>query len=133
MVLTLSRIRGARRRCSIALRAALLVGMVVYLHSLAVAQTQGSSGPVTTENGPAPALKTSAEKAPLSDTERTELLKLIKSLQERIEKLEAAQASTANAAASNVPAAATPVAEPENWPEASGSVRDYGADAAAQG
>jgi hypothetical protein len=114
IVLTLSRIRGARRRSNIALHAALFIGAVVSLHSVVAAQTQGSSIPVTTENGPAPVSKPSVEKAPLTDTERAELLKLIKSLQERVEKLEAAQASTSSADVSSVPVPAAPPVVEEN-------------------
>ena len=82
MLLTLSQMRGVKRRCSIGLRAALLI---VFLTSLALGQTQGPS----TDNGPTPAGHPPAEKVPLSDVERAELLKLIKSLQERVEKLDA--------------------------------------------
>jgi len=114
MVLTLSRNRRARRRSRIVVRAALFIGTVVSLHSVAIAQTQGPSIPATTENAPAPASKPLMEKAPLTGAERAELLKLIKSLQERIEKLEAAQASPANPTASSVPAAATPTVTEEN-------------------
>ena len=98
MVLTLSRMHGAGRRCSIGLRAALFSAVLVAFQTMAIAQTQGPSAPATPENGPAPATKPTPESAPVSDTERAELLKLIKGLQERVEKLEAARASTPNAA-----------------------------------
>jgi len=110
MVFTLSQIRGVKRRCSIGLRAALLI---VLLASLALGQTQGPS----TENGPTPVANPPVEKAPLSDEERAELLKLIKDLQDRVKKLEAAQASTPNTAPTSVPVVtSTPVetAPPEN-------------------
>lgn len=110
MVLTLSPIRRVTRCGAILTRAALLIGGVVVVQSVAVAQSQGSATP---ENGPA-APKSSAEKVPLSDAERAELLKLIKSLQERVEKLEAAQAKPSNVASSSAPVAATPPVAAEN-------------------
>ena len=101
-----------KRRCSVRLRAALLI---VCLASLAFGQTQGPS----TENGPTPAATPPAEKAPLSEEERAELLKLIKDLQDRVKKLEAAQPATPNTAPTSVPVAVAPSspvepAAPEN-------------------
>ena len=103
MVLTLSRIRGVKRRCGSGPRAALVI---IFLTSLALGQ-----GP-STENGPTPAANPPAEKAPLGDEERAELLKLIKDLQDRVKKLEAVQASTPNAAPTSVPVVTSTPVEP---------------------
>ena len=103
MVLTLSRIRGVKRRCGSGPRAALVI---IFLTSLALGQ-----GP-STENGPTPAANPPAEKAPLGDEERAELLKLIKDLQDRVKKLEAVQTSTPNAAPTSVPVVTSTPVEP---------------------
>lgn len=73
------------RRCSLVLRAALLVQLVLALHLICLAQTEPAT-PAST--------KTTSDK-PITADERAELLKLIRSLQERIDKLEAAQAAGA--------------------------------------
>lgn len=117
MVLTHSGRLGARRRYSIGLRAALFFSTLISFHLVVLAQTQGPSVPIA-ETGSRPAPKPSAEKLPLSDTERAELLKLIKSLQERVEKLEAALPSTTTAAPSSVPVAEMPPVVPESVPPA---------------
>ena len=105
MSLTLFRVHSVRRRCSVGLRAALLVATFVISSFNGTAQT---TGPATIpENSPTLTTSPSEKRAPLSDAERAELLQLIKSLQERVEKLEAAQAATADAAAANVPVAST--------------------------
>jgi len=112
MSLTLFRVHSVRRRCSVGLRAALLVATFVISSFNGTAQT---TGPATIpENSPTLTTSPSEKRAPLSDAERTELLQLIKSLQERVEKLEAAQAATAEAAAANLPVASTkpPATEP---------------------
>jgi hypothetical protein len=99
MISTLSPIRTVRRRCTIGLRAALLV-LTINLVGFAQSDT-------TPASPPAPADK------PLTSAERAELLKLIKSLQERVEKLEAAKAAPTNTASENGPSAtATPAARP---------------------
>src|SRR5215217_6511602 len=77
--------RRAPRHCSIGLRAALLIKILLVMSMVSFAQT---------DNTPPAATKSSVDNKPLTSDERAELLKLIRSLQERVEKLEAAQAVT---------------------------------------
>src|SRR5829696_4948053 len=77
--------RRATRPCSIGLRAALLIKILLVVSIVCVAQT---------ENVPPGATKSSVDNKPLTSDERAELLKLIRSLQERVEKLEAGQANS---------------------------------------
>src|SRR5262245_27876019 len=89
-------ISKATRRWSVALRAALLIKILLALNVVCLAQTQNVTPPTT---------KTAVDNKPLTSDEREELLKLIRSLQERVEKLEAAQSQNAGAQPSLEPAA----------------------------
>jgi hypothetical protein len=108
MVLTLSQRRIANRRCSIGLRAALLI---VSVYSITLGQTPNASNAPTNEKGPTPSPNSAADKPPLGNDERAELLKLIKDLQERVKKLESAQVPSANTANASVPVATSTPAE----------------------
>jgi hypothetical protein len=77
----------AKRCCSIGLRAALLIKILLVVNVVCFAQT---------DNTPPAATKPSVDK-PLTSDERAELLKLIRSLQERVEKLEAGQSNSEKA------------------------------------
>lgn len=103
-MVTLSQRRRARRRCSIGLRAALLVKMIFILNSVCFAQTDKT-----------PATSNLSEAKPVTSDERTELLKLIRSLQERLDRLEAAQASGSQVSPSQTP----PSAETKHDPSTS--------------
>lgn len=87
----------ATRRWSIALRAGLLVQIILALSVVSLAQNE------TTPPNSKP-----AEDKPLTSDERAELLKLIKNLQERVDKLEAAQAAQPPAAQTSAPSLAPP-------------------------
>ena len=86
MTLILSRASLGRRRRSLLLHAALLIGIVSILNLECLAQVENVS----------PSPQRPADK-PLTTDERAELLKLIRSLQDRLDKLEAAQASASPA------------------------------------
>src|SRR5215208_7469171 len=118
MLLTPSQMRRATRRCSIGLRAALLIKILFVISMVSFAQT---------DNTPPAATKSSVDNKPLTSDERAELLKLIRSLQERVEKLEAGQADTEKPGTeksgadksvvpttSTEPAAPTPPEQPPN-------------------
>jgi hypothetical protein len=100
----------AKRCCSIGLRAALLIKILLVVNVVCFAQT---------DNTPPAATKPSVDK-PLTSDERAELLKLIRSLQERVEKLEAGQAGSEKSGAdkSVVPSASTesPAPTPSEQP-----------------
>src|SRR5215208_896793 len=85
MLLTPSQMRRATRRCSIGLRAALLIKILLVFSMVSFAQT---------DNTPPAPTKSSVDNKPLTSDERAELLKLIRSLQERVEKLEAGQSNS---------------------------------------
>jgi uncharacterized protein YlxW (UPF0749 family) len=87
MLLTPSQMWRAKRCCSIGLRAALLIKILLVVNVVCFAQT---------DNTPPAATKPSVDK-PLTSDERAELLKLIRSLQERVEKLEAGQSNSEKA------------------------------------
>ncbi len=74
----------ATRRWGLALRAVLLVQILLSLSVVCLAQTEN-----------APVSPKPSDGKPLTSDERAELLKLIRSLQERVDKLEAAQATQA--------------------------------------
>src|SRR5215207_6151864 len=100
MLLTPSQMRRATRRCSIGLRAALLLKILLVISMVSFAQT---------DNTPPGATKSSVDNKPLTSDERAELLKLIRSLQERVEKLEAGQSNSEKSGTdkSLVPSAST--------------------------
>src|SRR5215204_4067668 len=85
MLLTPSQMRRATRRCSIGLRTALLIKILLVFSMVSFAQA---------DNTPPAATKSSVDNKPLTSDERAELLKLIRSLQERVEKLEAGQSNS---------------------------------------
>jgi hypothetical protein len=100
----------ATRRCSLVLRAALLIPIVLVLNVICSAQTDNAAAsPVksTVENK-----QSTGDNKPLTADERAELLKLIRSLQERVDKLEAAQAATEKPATDNPSSTATALAPP---------------------
>src|SRR5215213_2565409 len=110
MVLTPSQMRRATRRCSIGLRAALLIKILLVMSMFSFAQA---------DNTPPAATKSSVDTKPLTSDERAELLKLIRSLQERVEKLEAGteKSSAEKTAVLSTPAespAPTPSEQPPN-------------------
>src|SRR5215204_1221516 len=100
MLLTPSQMRRATRRCSIGLRTALLIKILLVFSMVSFAQA---------DNTPPAATKSSVDNKPLTSDERAELLKLIRSLQERVEKLEGGQAGSEKSGAdkSVVPSAST--------------------------
>src|SRR5215217_5154407 len=105
--------RRAPRHCSIGLRAALLIKILLVMSMVSCAQT---------DNTPPAATKSSVDTKPLTSDERAELLKLIRSLQERVEKLEAGQVDSEKSAADKPvvpsaptePVAPTPSEQPPN-------------------
>src|SRR5829696_289746 len=113
MLLTPSQMRRATRRCSIGLRAALLIKILLVMSMVSFAQA---------DNTPPSAPKSSVDTKPLTSDERAELLKLIRSLQERVEKLEAGQDGSYKSGAdksvvpttSTEPPAPTPSEQPPN-------------------
>src|SRR5829696_3054853 len=113
MLLTPSQMRRATRRCTIGLRAALLIKILLVFSMVSFAQT---------DNTPPGPTKSSVDNKPLTSDERAELLKLIRSLQERVEKLEGAQPVTEKSGAdkslvpttSTEPPAPTPSEQPPN-------------------
>src|SRR5215204_6135335 len=107
MVLTPSQIRRATRPCSIGLRAALLIKILLVTSMVCFAQT---------DNLPPAATKSSVDNKPLTSDERAELLKLIRTLQERVEKLEAAQAGTEKSGAEKTAVLSTPAESPAPTP-----------------
>ncbi|HKO97574.1 MAG TPA: hypothetical protein VJU86_11300 [Pyrinomonadaceae bacterium] len=105
----------ASRHRRLLLQAAVQIMIALVFNALCFGQTSKAD-----EKLPGPATRTvpsaAADKAPLSDDERSELLKLIRSLQERVERLEAATTST------STPSAASPVATSTTAPNATTNV-----------
>ncbi|HEX7334422.1 MAG TPA: hypothetical protein VF290_23175, partial [Pyrinomonadaceae bacterium] len=106
MVSTSSQVLTVKRRCSIALRAALLVKIILLVNLVCFAQA---------DKAPA---SPSGDK-PLTADERAELLKLIRSLQERVDKLEAAQTTAPQAAPAQTAGAVAPGTETKHDPSTS--------------
>ena len=108
MVLTVSQMLRVKRRCSIGLRIALLLKIILLLNLVCFAQTENPSAPSSP----------SGDKT-LTSNERAELLKLIRTLQERVDKLEAAQATGSQAAPAQTADSAAPNSETKHDPSTS--------------